>query len=127
MANILYIDDILEREKNRKVFIENVKNLGHNPLTAVNGLEGWNIINTQNVDLIFTDWDMPKATGYQLLMGMNDKNFKIHLVVCSTYVDTEKEALEKAVASTKYQHVIGYCSSLNKEEIKKYIDICKLK
>jgi len=34
--------------------------------TAVDGLEGWNLLNSEKFDLVITDVEMPKMDGFEL-------------------------------------------------------------
>ncbi len=111
MANILYIDDIIEKMPSfGSRFSNAVKSLGHSPFTAVNGLEGLKIVKSTHVDLICLDWDMPVMNGYGFLQNLQSGGYQIPVVICSTYAasDTGRERLEAAVKDTKYEHVVGY-------------------
>ena len=67
MANILIIDDdelILSFLKERLMYE------GFNVLTAIDGKEGMNLFNNNQVDLVITDIIMPEKIGFDIIIEM---------------------------------------------------------
>ena len=61
---ILVVDDsITVREVERKL----LENNGYEVEIAINGMEAWNAILTNEYNLVITDVDMPRMTGIELL------------------------------------------------------------
>lgn len=61
---ILVVDDsITVRELERKL----LSAAGYEVDVAVDGMDGWNAVRTQIYDLVITDIDMPRLSGYQLV------------------------------------------------------------
>jgi len=69
MANILIIDDdeeILSFLKERLMYE------GFNVLTAIDGKEGMNLFNDNQVDLVITDIIMPAKIGFDVIIEMKE-------------------------------------------------------
>ena len=69
MANILIIDDdeeILSFLKERLMYE------GFNLLTAIDGKEGMNLFNDNQVDLVITDIIMPAKIGFDVIIEMKE-------------------------------------------------------
>lgn len=61
-----------------------------NIITAKDGQEALLIYSKNNIDLIITDYVMPRMNGYELCKELRDINRKIPLVIMSNYSDQEK-------------------------------------
>ncbi len=68
--NVLIIDD---EDLIRNVVREYCLNEGYNVLEASNGIEGLNILENNNVDIIVLDIMMPKMDGYTFFSKMKEK------------------------------------------------------
>ncbi|MEE9425216.1 MAG: response regulator [Methylococcales bacterium] len=69
---ILFVDDM----KDVKNYISNVlKNWGYEVELASNGLEALEIIRQQDVQLVISDWMMPKMDGLQLCSKLRSSDF----------------------------------------------------
>ena len=63
--SVLVVDDFSTM---RRIIKKHLSGLGlTDVIEAENGLEAWNIIKEQKVDLVICDWNMPKMTGMDLL------------------------------------------------------------
>jgi len=61
---ILIVDDeLVSRKKMEKL----VKSLGHEPITAINGIEAIKLWKKNRVSIIITDWLMPEMNGLELV------------------------------------------------------------
>ena len=71
MMKVLVVDD----SKTMLRIIGNVlKQIGiENIMFAENGKEAWNIINTNKIDVLFTDWNMPVMNGLELVKKVRNK------------------------------------------------------
>jgi two-component system sensor histidine kinase and response regulator WspE len=66
---ILVVDDSLTvRELKRKL----LTNCGYEVELAVDGLDGWNVLQSGTFDLVLTDVDMPRMDGIELIARMNN-------------------------------------------------------
>jgi len=102
MAKILVVDDDMI---NRKLLNVLVKKMGHTVIEAENGMEAFNIIKNEPIDMVLLDIIMPVMDGIDLLKLLKqDDNYKSIPVAILTTDDTRKtEALN-----------IGACSVLIK-------------
>jgi len=102
MAKILVVDDDMI---NRKLLNVLVKKMGHTAIEAENGMEAFNIIKNEPIDMVLLDIIMPVMDGIDLLKLLKqDDNYKSIPVAILTTDDTRKtEALN-----------IGACSVLIK-------------
>lgn len=64
MATLLIADDEINILKGLKLAFEDE---GYDVMTAENGLDAWNAINKNSIDLVITDLRMPGMDGYELL------------------------------------------------------------
>lgn len=94
MENILIVDD----EKNYPTIIgELLGEEGYSSLTASSGMEALDILNTELVDLVLTDVNMPGMSGIQLLEKIKEINPDIPVIIMTAYGSVEKavEAMHK--------------------------------
>ena len=68
-ACILLVDDQPDLLTNLSLALEVA---GYTPLTARNGLEAIGVLQTQPVDLILSDIEMPNMNGYQLYQQVRE-------------------------------------------------------
>lgn len=97
---ILVVDDsITVREVERKL----LENSGYKVEIAVNGIDAWNAIRTNQYDLIITDVDMPRMNGIELVTQIkNHPNFKSLPVIIVSYKDREEDYLKGLDAGANY-------------------------
>lgn len=61
--NILLVDD----DQSILLFLENIlKKWGHKVITCDNGKDAWSILQTEKINIVLTDWVMPKLSGIDL-------------------------------------------------------------
>ncbi len=97
---ILVVDDsITVREMERKL----LENRGYLVDTAVNGVEGWNAVRTNNYDLVISDIDMPKMNGIELVKQIkgNPRLSSLPIIIIS-YRDREEDRLQGLEAGADY-------------------------
>ena len=62
---ILIVDDI---KVVRSALINNLKNLGHCHFYQADNIEdAWDLVSKEDIDLVFSDWNMPGGDGIELL------------------------------------------------------------
>ena len=81
---ILIIDDV---EEIRISLSKIVEQLGVVPLTASNGLEALDLLQSEKIDLIITDLMMPEMDGLQFIVQSRKLNPRIPIAVISGYAD----------------------------------------
>ena len=81
---ILIIDDV---EEIRISLSKIVEQLGVIPLTASNGLEALDLLQSEKIDLIITDLMMPEMDGLQFIVQSRKLNPRIPIAVISGYAD----------------------------------------
>ena len=80
--NILIIDD----EKNqRDILTGYLKKKGFNIFSASNGDEGIKIVQTNLIDIVFSDFKMPGKTGLEVLEEVKKINPKIDFVILTAF------------------------------------------
>ena len=98
--NILLVDDEKFLAKGISVIIG--KKLDCNELTiAMNGEEAWQLLQEKDIDIVISDWNMPKKSGAELLRDMkgNDKtrNTPFIMLTGRSDLDSIKEAQSSGV------------------------------
>jgi DNA-binding NtrC family response regulator len=83
---ILIIDD---EEEIRSSLSAIVDQLGFTPLTAGNGLDALELLQSERVDLIITDLMMPQMDGMKFIVKSRSMNPKIPIAVISAYGDVK--------------------------------------
>ncbi|MBU1196279.1 MAG: sigma-54 dependent transcriptional regulator [Proteobacteria bacterium] len=87
MDTVLIVDD----EKNYPTIIgELLEEEGYASLTASSGMEALDILNSETVDLILTDVNMPGMTGIHLLEKIKEINPDIPVIIMTAYGSVEK-------------------------------------
>jgi len=81
---ILIIDDV---EEIRISLSKIVEQLGVMPMTASNGLEALDLLQSEKIDLIITDLMMPEMDGLQFIVQSRKLNPRIPIAVISGYAD----------------------------------------
>lgn len=93
---ILLVDDM---ESMRGIIKSTLQKLGVvNIHTAINGYDAIKTLSKKEVDLVISDWDMPKVTGIEFLKYMRSttkyKKMPVILLTASNERNRVKEAIE---------------------------------
>jgi len=94
METILIVDD----EKNYLVVLSAfLSEEGYETMTAEEGQEALEILETADIDLVLTDMKMPSMDGIELLRRIKKKSPDLPLVVMTAYGTVEKavEAMQQ--------------------------------
>ena len=67
-----------------------VSQLGYGVIQAQDGQEAWEQIQTNNIDLLVTDIQMPNIDGYTLIGKLQEGRYKIPVIVHSAKFDSAK-------------------------------------
>jgi two-component system sensor histidine kinase and response regulator WspE len=97
---VLVVDDSLTvRELQRKL----LAGRGYTAEVAVDGMDGWNAVQSGNYDLVITDVDMPRVDGIELVtLIKRDPRFAPLPVVIVSYKDREEDRLRGLEAGADY-------------------------
>jgi two-component system sensor histidine kinase and response regulator WspE len=97
---VLVVDDSLTvRELQRKL----LAGRGYAAEVAVDGMDGWNAVQSGNYDLVITDVDMPRVDGIELAtLIKRDPRFSSLPVVIVSYKDREEDRLRGLEAGADY-------------------------
>ena len=101
---ILIVDDL---PAIRKVLTRILKQHGFNILVeACDGKEAWNILESQPIDLIIADWNMPKMTGIELLKKIRSSNIHKMIPFLMLTGIAEKEKIVEAANAGATDYVV---------------------
>jgi two-component system, chemotaxis family, chemotaxis protein CheY len=117
-TRILIVDDM---EVMRKLVVKSCKEIGFTDLTeAADGTEGWGAISSANppFGLVISDWDMPNATGLDLLIRVRREGrfSKLPFIIVTTEAE-ESQIIEAAKAGVSQYLVKPFTTELLRERI----------
>ena len=97
---VLVVDDSLTvREVERRL----LENRGYEVTVAVDGMDGWNTLQNQTFDLIISDIDMPRMTGFELVGRIKrHPTLKAVPVMIVSYKDREEDRMRGLAAGANY-------------------------
>ncbi|MEG1039157.1 MAG: hybrid sensor histidine kinase/response regulator [Pseudomonas sp.] len=97
---ILVVDDSLTvRELQRKL----LSNRGYEVAVAVDGMDGWNALRSEDFDLLITDIDMPRMDGIELVSLLRrDSRLQTLPVMVVSYKDREEDRRRGLEAGADY-------------------------
>ncbi|RPI28590.1 MAG: hybrid sensor histidine kinase/response regulator [Acidobacteria bacterium] len=97
---ILVVDDSLTvREVERRL----LENRGYEVVVTVDGIDGWNALQTSRFDLVVTDVDMPRMDGIELVRKIKTSTpLKDLPVMIVSYKDREEDKIKGMQAGADY-------------------------
>lgn len=97
---ILVVDDSLTvRELQRKLLLHR----GYDVAVAVDGMDGWNALRSEDFDLLITDIDMPRMDGIELVTLLRrDNRLQSLPVMVVSYKDREEDRRRGLDAGADY-------------------------
>lgn len=98
-SNVLYIED---NPDNMMLVKRALESRGYTLLQAMNGLTGVSMAETENVDLILLDINLPDIDGYEVarrIRGSEKKSSLTYLPIIAVTANALKGDAEKAVAA----------------------------
>lgn len=90
--NILYIED---EDSQRQSVSKTLKLMVGNLFVAKNGIEGLEIFQKENIQVLITDYVMPNLDGYETAKAIREISPNIPIIITSAY--SEKEKLLNAI------------------------------
>lgn len=97
---VLIVDDSLTvREVERKI----LENRGYDVTVAVDGMDGWNMLQSAAFDLVLSDVDMPRMNGIEMVRRIKqDARLRDLAVMIVSYKDREEDRLLGLEAGADY-------------------------
>jgi putative two-component system response regulator len=90
---ILLVED---DQPTRDLLDNNLRKWGYGVCSVGDGLEAWELIHHTTVDLVVTDWLMPKLDGLELLRRIRDANFNRYVYTILIGSMDARKAMTKA-------------------------------
>ena len=103
-TRILILDDMMTM---RKIVAKALKDIGFTDVQdGVDGLQGWDILNSANppIELVVSDWNMPNCTGLELLKRVrsNEKFAKLPFVLLTAEAESAQVLSAMQLGVTNY-------------------------
>ena len=95
MANILVVEDSLMLRKVACFPLEKEK---HKVFEANNGIEGLEIVYKEQVDLIFTDLNMPGMDGFEFIKQLKENEKYAHIPIVILTTEGKKDMIMKGLS-----------------------------
>ena len=92
-SRVLVVDD---EPKMQRILEIMLNQMGHKTLPAGNGLEAFDLLQSEDVDLVISDLQMPEMNGLQLLAKLREQNNDVPFIIVTAY-----GSVESAVAAMK--------------------------
>ncbi len=101
---VLVVDDFATM---RRILKNILKQLGFkNIVEADDGTTAWELLETQSVDLIISDWNMPKMTGLDLLKKVRASSDYAKMPFLMVTAEAQKENVIQAVQAGVSNYVV---------------------
>jgi two-component system, chemotaxis family, chemotaxis protein CheY len=104
----------------RRIIKNTLSRLGHeNVFEGENGLEGWNILDTDpKIDMLITDWNMPEMNGLELVKKVrSDKRFSDLPIIMVTTEGGKTEVITALKAGVNNYIVKPFTPQVLKEKL----------
>ena len=100
----LVVDDM---EGMRRILTNILHHIGmRNILTASNGAEAWRILNSQKVDILISDWNMPVMTGMELLQKLRASPRFADLPIMMMTSESERYQVQAAIDAGVSEYLV---------------------
>ncbi len=101
---VLIVDDMASiRQFLRSILRENGCN---KILEASNGVEALGIVKNNYIDMVVSDWNMPKMDGLELLQNIRDDEQIKETLFLMVTSESEKDSVVKAIQSTVDGYIV---------------------
>lgn len=102
--HVLVVDDFATM---RRIITNVLKQLGYETiLEAEDGAKALQIMETEKVDFVITDWNMPQMSGLDLLMAIRASEDKKHIPVLMVTAEAMQENIVKAAQAGVNNYII---------------------
>jgi two-component system, chemotaxis family, chemotaxis protein CheY len=103
-AKILVVDDFSTM---RRIIKNILKQLGYNEICeAENGLAALEILKTENIDLIISDWNMPQMSGIEFLKAVRGSDAWKNKPFLMVTAEGKKEQVLEAVKHKVTNYIV---------------------
>jgi CheY-like chemotaxis protein len=86
----------------RTIFTEIIRGEGFESVEADNGQKALDLVNSQKIDLIFSDMNMPVMNGFELLVAVKREHPQIPITVITGFNSTYREEDAMAAGADAY-------------------------
>jgi len=116
--NVLVVDDFATM---RRIITNVLKQLGYeNIFEAEDGTKALQILETENIQFVITDWNMPQMSGLDLLKAIRASEDKKHIPVLMVTAEAMQENIMKAAQAGVNNYIIKpFDAATLSEKIKK--------
>lgn len=102
--HVLVVDDFATM---RRIITNVLKQLGYEHiLEAEDGAKALQLMETEKVDFVITDWNMPNMSGLDLLMAIRASEDKKHIPVLMVTAEAMQENIIKAAQAGVNNYII---------------------
>jgi len=117
---ILVVDDA---QTMRRIIVNLLRQLGFTNMTeADDGTTAWDKLNSEHIDLIISDWNMPKMTGIDLLKKVREsETYKITPFIMVTAEGKRENVIAAVQAGVSNYIVKPFNAATLKEKMTKVI------
>lgn len=119
---VLVVDD---SRTMRKIVCRILDSVGvQDPTEAYDGNNALEIFQSQEFDLVITDWNMPGMTGLEVLQAIRSKGFDVPIVMLTTEAD--RRQVMAAVESGATDYLLKPLDQKNEGKLKKICQLIRL-
>ncbi|TKW60695.1 MAG: response regulator [Blastochloris viridis] len=117
---ILVVDDA---QTMRRIIVNLLRQLGFTNMTeADDGTTAWDKLNSEHIDLVISDWNMPKMTGIDLLKKVREsEKYKITPFIMVTAEGKRENVIAAVQAGVSNYIVKPFNAATLKEKMTKVI------
>lgn len=102
--NVLVVDDFATM---RRIITNVLKQLGFETIIeAEDGTKALQVLETEKVDFVITDWNMPQMSGLDLLKAIRASEDKKHIPVLMVTAEAMQENIVKAAQAGVNNYII---------------------
>ena len=102
--HVLVVDDFSTM---RRIIKNILHDLGFEKIVeAEDGSAALNILNSQKIDLVISDWNMPRMTGLELLQSVRSDDKLKDLPFLMVTAESEKKSIVEAVKAKVSQYIV---------------------
>jgi len=101
---ILLVDDF---QAMRRIIKDILKKIGYpNVLEAEDGVVAWEILMKNKIDLVISDWNMPRMTGIELLRKVRAHNDYANVPFLIVSAECEQENIVEAIKAKVSNYMV---------------------